>query len=105
MKIIEEFFAKLFAKQIGVDELGNKYYLTRSKKRIVMYAGPIVEASNIPPMFHAWLNYVIDEFPCKNKKYKWQLPHIANKTGTAGAYVAKSSNTKAQKHYVAWQPS
>ena len=53
-------------------------------KRWVMFNGEI-EASKIPPHWHAWLHKSIDEPPLNySHKYSWQKDHKPNMTGTKG---------------------
>ena len=53
---------------VGSDDLGNKYYCSSKDykdfkaKRWVIFNGEI-EASNIPPHWHAWLHTSIDNPP------------------------------------------
>ena len=53
---------------VGSDDLGNKYYSSSKDfkdlkaKRWVIFNGEI-EASNIPPHWHAWLHKSIDNPP------------------------------------------
>ena len=55
-------------KLVGTDEVGNKYYTNSNidndlnAKRWVIFNGEI-EASKIPPHWHAWLHKTIDEPP------------------------------------------
>ena len=71
-----------YGKLVGSDEIGNKYYTNSNNhadlnaKRWVIFSGEI-EASKIPPHWHAWLHKTIDEPPIKYKhKYSWQKNHI-----------------------------
>ena len=51
---------------VGKDEFGNKYYRGKGRKlngrerRWVVYKGN-VEASKVPPEWHAWLHFTVDE--------------------------------------------
>jgi NADH:ubiquinone oxidoreductase subunit len=82
---------KLLYSFIGRDEFGNKYYQERRKnnfnkpRRCVIYNGR-VEATKVPPMWHAWLHYITDEFPDTSINYEWQQQHTPNVTGTDSAY-------------------
>ena len=57
---------------VGEDEFGNKYFSNLKDfndikaKRWVMYSGEI-EASTIPPLWHAWLHRSIDVPPIKSQ--------------------------------------
>ncbi len=103
--------------QIGTDEFGNKYYRGKGRKlngrerRWVVYKGD-VEASKVPPEWHAWLHYTVDE-PLTEEAAKaksWQEAHQANQTGTSDAYRPKGHVFKdgqraaATGDYEAWSP-
>jgi NADH:ubiquinone oxidoreductase subunit len=106
--------AALFCyRPVGRDSNGNKYYLSRRKnaegkyKRMVMYNG-IAEASKIPPMWHAWLHYALDEFPSQSELYNWQEKRIANFTGTNLAYSPLGTYKQrpmVASDYEAWNPN
>jgi NADH:ubiquinone oxidoreductase subunit len=78
---------------IGEDGTGNKYYEDKDgigpagrARRWVLYNGE-AEASKVPPEWHGWLHYILDEPPSAGYQPKsWQKPHQENKTGTAEAY-------------------
>ena len=60
-----------------------------------MYAGP-VEASAVPPEWHAWLHYTTDApLPDTGRKV-WQKPHLPNATGTAAATGRPGMTTRAE---------
>ena len=102
---------------VGKDRQGNRYYTSKKRypseksKRWVIYNG-IVEASKVPPHWHAWLHKMTNIPPINYQhKYKWQKDHAENKTGTSGAYypsshpLSKSSeNYKPKKDYESWEP-
>ena len=54
--------------QVGEDDQGNRYYVERHepqgrrRKRWVIYNGER-EASRVPPEWHGWLHYMVDETP------------------------------------------
>ena len=50
-----------------------------------MYSGP-VEASRVPPEWHAWLHHTVNEVPQPHPRYPWEKPHLPNLTGTPQAY-------------------
>lgn len=116
--MLKEFFVKLGASKVGEDEIGNRYYISSSsdylgkKRRLVIYNG-IAEPSKVPPMWHAWLHYLVDEVPLngKNKGYEWQKPHQPNLTGTKHAYFPKGDKlgegkrTKVSSDYEPWKPN
>src|SRR3546814_20842121 len=78
---------------VGTDEFGNRYYQERGKqyragrrRRWVVYDGQ-VEASRVPPEWHAWLHYTIDDGrEADRPRRPWQKPPQPNMTGTALAY-------------------
>ena len=102
---------------VGLDKFGNKYYCnsknfeSETAKRWVIFNGEI-EASKIPPHWHAWLHKTIN-LPPKNytHKYSWQKEHIPNMTGTSNAYYPRShplskldNDNKTNNEYEKWQP-
>jgi NADH:ubiquinone oxidoreductase subunit len=103
--------------QVGQDVFGNRYYRGKGKKlngrerRWVVYKG-IVEASKVPPEWHAWLHYTVDEplIEQVTKAKDWQQQHQPNLTGTAGAYrpaghqLEGGVRAKATGDYEAWTP-
>ena len=107
----------LYGKLVGTDETGNKYYTNNdnqndiSAKRWVIFEGDI-EASKIPPHWHAWLHKTIDIPPLNySHKYYWQKNHQENMTGTKNAYYPSShplSKTykpnQIKKEYDSWSP-
>ena len=103
----------LFAgKSVGTDEMGNVYYHNKkTNKRWVVYNGPI-EASTIPPGWHAWMHHRVDEVPLNDdyKPFFWQKPHQENLTGSSSAHYPKGSllksgtRAKVSADYDAWSP-
>jgi len=110
-------FTKLKGRQIGSDAAGNLYFEEKRQRpgsqrnrRWVAYAGP-VEASAIPPEWHAWLHYTTDApLPDTGRKV-WQKPHLANATGTPLSYRPPGHDyqgghrARAAGDYEAWTPS
>jgi len=76
---------------VGKDRYGNTYYREkgaeiRKARRWVIYDGDI-EASKVPPKWHAWLHKTVDEVPVNaGPSVSWQTEHSANVTGTEHAY-------------------
>ena len=79
---------------VGTDEQGNRYYRDKNGKSIngktrrwVVYNGD-VEATRVPPEWHGWLHYTVDETPEEAgfEKKDWHQPHRANQTGTPNAH-------------------
>ncbi len=113
MTIATRIYTKLFAKAVGEDEFGNKYYTLPRKdsmgrvKRMVLYAGK-PEASKVPPSWHGWLHYTTDDIP--TQRYKWQKDHHENLTGTDKAYFpsgymdSDNKRAPASGDYEAWKP-
>ena len=103
---------------VGKDAFGNKYYSNikdfcdRNANRWVVFNGTI-EATKIPPHWHAWLHKSIDAPPLTySHKYDWQKDHKPNMTGTKEAYFPSSHplsksyqpDDKTQKDYESWTP-
>ena len=102
---------------VGTDEFGNRYYksmkdsLHGKQRRWVLYKGE-VEASRIPPEWHAWLHHTSEE-PLTEQSTRapdWQKEHVSNLTGTSQAYrpaghaYKGSHRAAATGDYQAWQP-
>jgi NADH dehydrogenase len=70
-----------FGKLVGVDDSKNKYYVDSKDRRWVIFNSE-VEATKIPPEWHAWIHHLIKEVPTKAdfSKYGWQKDHQENKT-------------------------
>jgi NADH:ubiquinone oxidoreductase subunit len=100
---------------VGQDPEGNRYYVernppkTRREKRWVIFKGE-VEASRIPPEWHAWLHYTAQAPLTGAQRQPWQKPHEANKTGSSGAYLPPGHDLMGGKReratgdYQAWTP-
>ena len=72
--------------------------------RSVVYNKYEVDPTSIPPMWHAWLGYTIDDHPIKDKSvYKGKSPieRIKNPTGSCHAYYP---NNTAEKSPQFWTP-
>lgn len=107
-----------FGEEVGSDEFGNTYYQQKRgvgplgvPRRWVTYTD-LAEASKVPPDWHGWLHYTVDQPPTKDK-YRprpWQKPHRMNMTGTAEAYrpqgsiLGKGQRPKATGDYKPWTP-
>jgi NADH:ubiquinone oxidoreductase subunit len=109
MLIIEKIFTSLTSKQVGTDQFGNKYYESHFRKnylnqkaRYVMYKGK-VESSKVPPMWHAWLHYLMKDVPTNNAlSHKWEKDFMPNVTGTKFAYTPALK--KVSNNYTSWKP-
>jgi NADH:ubiquinone oxidoreductase subunit len=97
---------------VGKDGQGNTYYSERDgKRRWVIYNGE-VEASRIPPEWHGWLHYTVDQPPtiAPPQVKPWEKEHQPNLTGTmlahvpAGALASGGNRAKASADYEAWKP-
>ena len=115
-------FSKLRGAEVGRDHQGNRYFRMkaggqmhgeslRKERRWVIYKGD-VEASRVPPEWHAWLHHTTDEIPPEGgpEKRPWQKDHQANLTGTPGAYLPPGHTlkggrrAKATGDYEPWIP-
>lgn len=108
-------FTWLKGKLVGTDTAGNRYYIERGSpknrraRRWVIYAGS-TEASAVPPEWHAWLHHTVDAPLTDSERRAWQKPHVANATGTSGAYLPPGhelrggQRDRATGDYEAWQP-
>ena len=103
---------------IGTDDQGNKYYVDKKNqslngkvRRWVIYEGD-VEASRVPPEWHAWLHYTVDTPPSEGmpERNSWEKPHQVNMTGTSNAHKPKGSllddvpEAAEGVGYQAWKP-
>ena len=106
-------------RHVGTDEMGSRYYVQSSgigplgvPRRWVIYAS-LAEASQVPPEWHGWLHYTVDEPPTA-ERYEpkpWQKPHRPNMTGTPDAYRPSGSILSAGRRpaatgdYKPWRPT
>ncbi len=96
---------------VGVDVQGNRYYQDKKgasvndthTRRWVVYNGD-VDASRVPPEWHGWLHYTVNETPIEAppQKRDWHKAHQINMTGTKDAY--KMTGSKHARGYQGWQP-
>ena len=93
-----------FGKFVGQDNVGNKYYQSKSGKRWVVYDGEI-EASKIPNEWYSWMHYINNNIENTHqiKKYKWQKEHLSNQTGTENSYHPKNNKNAVKKKYSSWK--
>ena len=102
-------------KLVGTDKQGNRYYSERHpragyrQRRWVIYRGT-AEGSRVPPEWHAWLHYTIDQ-PLEAAPGKpWLADHRPNPTGTGQAYLPAGHDLRggqrprATGDYEAWRP-
>ncbi len=107
------FFGQLVCKE----KVGNKYFCNKSNssdimvKRWVIFCKE-VEASRMPPEWHAWLHFTVDQPLTEQaaKAQSWQKTHQANLTGTPNAYRPKGHELEGGTRrpysgdYEAWTP-
>lgn len=97
---------------VGKDGEGNIYYRNKDNtRRWVIYNGE-VHASRIPPEWHGWMHYTVDEPPTESAMYvkPWEQAHEPNPTGGPTAYAPPGSlygqteRGAATGDYEAWTP-
>ena len=111
MTISTRLYTLLFGKQVGSDEIGNRYFTNATKKRWVLYKHGR-DASAIPPSWHGWMHYRTDTLPTEAnaQQHSWQKPYIQNLTGTDQAYFPPGHplkggvREKVTGDYEPWQP-
>ncbi|ERS98717.1 hypothetical protein HMPREF1624_05504 [Sporothrix schenckii ATCC 58251] len=98
---------------IGVDKYGNKFFENMEEElplrtRWVDYKNKDYDASQVEPLWHAWLAYTVDTPPQNDSLMAtanaraWAVPeHRPNFTGTRGAFKTYST-TKPKIN--AWDP-
>jgi len=102
-------------KLAGTDSQGNRYYRERRarsghrQRRWVVYKGR-GEASRVPPEWHAWLHYTVDQPLSVASEKSWVKDHQPNLTGTSEAYLPVGHDRRggerppATGDYEAWRP-
>ena len=99
---------------VGQDGQGNRYYVDRlgasingKTRRWVIYNGD-VEATRVPPEWHGWLHYTVDETPDEAgvERRDWHQPHQSNQTGlkTAHKPAGPADSASYPSGYDAWTP-
>jgi NADH:ubiquinone oxidoreductase subunit len=100
---------------VGTDGAGNNYYEERAvrpngrARRWIIYNGP-VEASAVPPEWHAWLHYTTEKPIQESARRPWSKAHIPNQTGTPAGYRPPGHDYEGGKRdhatgdYEAWTP-
>ncbi|MBK8908162.1 MAG: NADH:ubiquinone oxidoreductase subunit NDUFA12, partial [Rhodospirillales bacterium] len=88
-------FSWLRGRHVGTDAFGNRYYQGKSRnldrygreRRWVVFKGD-VEASKVPPEWHAWLHQIAESPLTETvaRRWPWQKQHLPNLSGTAYAY-------------------
>jgi NADH:ubiquinone oxidoreductase subunit len=102
---------------VGRDRYGNRYFQERGavsgrrRRRWVLYRGD-VEASKVPPEWHAWIHHTTDVVPTITQPLRdWEKPHSANLTGTPLAYRPSGADARGGHRapttgdYEPWQPA
>jgi len=98
--------------KVGTDGEGNRYYRDRKRdRRWVIYNGDI-EASRVPPEWHAWLHGLTDQPPSEAPlpSQPWEKAHRPNLSGTSGRYLPPGSLAKGSRRpaatgdYEPWRP-
>lgn len=100
-------YTKRHGRKVGSDAYGNTYYEERRdpkkgerRRRWVIYTD-LAEASKVPPEWHGWLHYIVDDTPGSDYQARvWQKPHVENKTGTPDAYRPSGSILAPQRRRV-----
>lgn len=115
MNIGTRIFTLLKGQLVGIDQAGNEYYQERAvrpngrQRRWISYKGA-VEASSVPPEWHAWLHYTTDRPIPESARKPWSRAPIANPTGSAASYrppghdYEGGKRAKATGDYEAWTP-
>jgi len=117
MSIGTKILTWLRGKYVGSDSFGNKYYRSKRdalwgrERRWVVFKGK-VEASKVPPEWHAWLHHTtLDPLTEEAKRARpWQKPHLPNVSGTPYAYFPKGHQLRGGKRapatgdYEPWTP-
>jgi NADH:ubiquinone oxidoreductase subunit len=108
-------YTLIFGEAVGSDEFGNRYYRNRRRtrygreRRWVVFKG-LVEASKVPPEWHAWLHHMADQPLSTVKVRPWQKQHLPNLTGTPHAYRPRGHDLRGGKRapatgdYEPWTP-
>jgi NADH:ubiquinone oxidoreductase subunit len=112
----------LRGEEVGKDQFGNRYFREkggrrargesiRKERRWVVYDGE-VEASRVPPEWHAWLHHTTAAIPPEGgvPRYAWQRDFVPNLTGTVRAYrppghtLEGGHRDRATGDYEPWTP-
>jgi len=112
----------LKGEEVGRDRFGNRFFREkgggkvhadsiRKERRWVMYDGE-VEASRVPPDWHAWLHHTVAEPPPPGDPVRrsWEKEHRPNLTGTGEAYrppghtLSGGERARGTGDYEPWTP-
>ncbi len=108
MQIIDRILLKVSSKEVGQDDVGNRYFESYSKdylgrkKRLVIYKG-LEEASKIDTSWYSWMHYLTNDIPSDLDQYPWQKHRIPNLTGTEQSKIPNTNWVK-NINYIKWQP-
>ena len=93
-----------FGKLVGEDDLGNKYYESKTGRRWVIYKNEI-DATNIPNEWYSWMHFTKNKIENLHylKKFDWQKTHQSNLTGSDKAYNPKKNKNAVSKKYKTWK--
>lgn len=103
-------FTRRFGEKVGQDAVGNTYFRNADDtRRWVTYTGDN-DASRVDAEWYGWLHKIYKlpptEAPLTHKA--WEKPHLANQSGSDGAYYRKGSlhraDVKPASDYEAWTP-
>ncbi len=97
---------------VGEDKHGNKYYVSKDRKRRWVIFADEIEASAIEPGWHAWLHKIVDETPLEKPRSikSWEKERLPNQTGTVNAYFPSGALSEGGVRksttgdYEAWTP-
>lgn len=116
MSLGTRLFTLLNGSEVGRDSAGNIYYQARRtpaaglrRRRWVMYSGE-VEATRVPPEWHAWLHYTTEAPLPESSRPAWGIAHQPNRTGSAASYrpgghdYAGGQRAATGSDYEAWTP-
>ncbi|MEM7268861.1 MAG: NADH:ubiquinone oxidoreductase subunit NDUFA12 [Pseudomonadota bacterium] len=106
------FWTSRKGEKVGEDDQGNVYYQTKDGERRWVIFNGYAEASAVPPDWHGWLHHTYDAPPTDEPltRKDWETDHVANLTGSAGAYAPSGSlrtpteRPKVGGDYEAWTP-
>lgn len=111
-------YTALRGRHVGTDAGGNRYYVQSrgvgplgAPRRWVIYRDS-AEASRVPPEWHGWLHYTVDQPPTAvaYDPRPWQQEHEMNLTGTpqayrpAGSILASGHRPRGTGDYKGWKP-
>lgn len=99
---------------VGQDDKGIRYYEERKKapgRRVKRWAlfPQKVEATLVPPRWHAWLHHTTEALPESNKpvRFFWQKSRKPNMTGTPQAFTppgVEGEHEPTPLDYTSWDP-